>query len=313
MSGSDPGRPGAGAGGEPGSGLIIRPLSGLAEREACVALQEQVWGEAFADRVPASVLMIALETGGVASGAFLGGRLVGFVFGITGIREGRPIHWSDMLAVAPEHRSEGIGFRLKAHQRAVLLERGVEEARWTFDPLEARNAHINLHRLGALVREYRRDVYGASESPLHVGIGTDRLVAEWPMASDRVRRTLTGEVTAHGFSTDDAPLLNPPVGGGVSIRPSRRVSEPEAPVVRIAIPADIQALKRADLARAAAWRENVRAAFEAALEAGYTAVDVERGGAVERGAGVEPATDAGRAGRTDAALVVYILTRGFSA
>ena len=133
---------------------VIRPLGGRAEREACVALQERVWGDAFADRVPASVLMIALETGGVASGAFLDGRLVGFVFGITGLREGRPIHWSDMLAVAPEHRGEGIGHRLKLHQRALLLERGVETVRWTFDPLEARNAHINLRRLGAVAGEY---------------------------------------------------------------------------------------------------------------------------------------------------------------
>jgi predicted GNAT superfamily acetyltransferase len=280
-------------GGDPG--LVIRPLAGLAEREACVALQERVWGDAFADRVPASVLMIALETGGVASGAFLDGRLVGFVFGITGVRDGRPIHWSDMLAVAPEHRGQGIGFRLKVHQRALLLERGVDVARWTFDPLEARNAHLNLERLGAVVREYRRDVYGTSDSPLHAGIGTDRLVADWPLASDRVRRHLTGEI-AEGVPTDDAPVLNPPVAGaGGGVRPSRRIAEPEAPVVRLAVPADIQALKRADLARAVAWRANVRAAFERAFEAGYTGVGVERGGA-------------GRAGEP----VFYILARGFS-
>ncbi len=241
--------------------LVFRPLEGLAEREACVALQERVWGESFADRVPASVLMIALETGGIASGAFLAGELVGFVFGITGLRDGRPTHWSDMLAVAPEHRGEGIGYRLKLHQRAQLLERGVETVRWTFDPLEARNAHINLRRLGAVAREYRRDAYGASDSPLHAGIGTDRLVAEWPIASARVAARLAGHV-------DPA----------------------EAGAKRIAVPVDLQALKRDDLAAAVVWRKEVRAAFEAAFAEGYVAVDFERSG------------DGAR----------YVLARGFS-
>ena len=280
------------------AGPVIRPLSGLREREACVALQERVWGDAFADRVPASVLMIALETGGVASGAFVDGRLVGFVFGITGLRDGRPIHWSDMLAVAPEHRGEGIGLRLKLHQRALLLERGVETVRWTFDPLEARNAHINLRRLGAVARAYRRDVYGASDSPLHAGIGTDRLLAEWPIASTRVRRRLAGSGPASGDTS--AGVLNPPRSSGPLPRPGSGIAEPAAPRVRIAVPADIQELKRADLGTAVEWRGNVRAAFERAFGAGYTATDLEWGG--RPGAG----------GGDGSGVAYYVLARGFS-
>lgn len=237
-------------------GLVVRPLDGLSEREACVALQEEVWGPGFADRVPASVLMIALETGGVASGAFMAGELVGFVFGITGVREGRPTHWSDMLAVAPEHRGQGIGLRLKLHQRTLLLDRGVETVRWTFEPLEARNAHINLHKLGAVAREYRRDVYGESDSPLHAGIGTDRLVAEWPIASARVAARL-GEA-GPGGATYSAELGAAPL--------------------RIPIPGDLQALKRDDPGAALERRGEVRAAFERAFSEGYTAVDFERSG-----------------------------------
>ena len=313
-------RPGTGAGpsGDAPAGLVIRPLSGLAEREACVALQERVWGDAFADRVPASVLMIALETGGVASGAFLGGRLVGFVFGITGLRGGRPIHWSDMLAVAPEHRGEGIGFRLKLHQRALLLERDVEAVRWTFDPLEARNAHLNLRRLGAVTREYRRDLYGASDSPLHAGIGTDRLLVEWPIASTRVMRRLAHDGPAGAGpapadaapgerpAPDDAPrgvVLNPPESTDPLPRPGSTLSEPTRARIRIAIPADIQALKRTDLGVAVAWRSNVRAAFERAFAAGYTAVDAER---------EDVGPPAGAAGGAAGAVVYYVLTRGFS-
>lgn len=287
--------------------LVIRPLDGLAEREACVALQERIWGAGFADRVPASILMIAGETGGVASGAFLGGRLVGFVFGITGVRDDHPVHWSDMLAVEPEVRGRGIGYRLKAHQRELLLSRGVETVRWTFDPLEARNAHLNLRRLGAIVRDYRRDVYGRSSSPLHAGIGTDRLVAEWPIASERVARRLEGAGGPGGGATPDepgtpgddagwpgaAPVLNPPIIEGDAVRPGPAVEVATAPLVRIAVPSDIQALKRAHPERAREWRGTVRTAFEAALGEGYTAVDADR--------------EAGPDG-----VIYYALARGFS-
>lgn len=237
-------------------GLEIRPLAGLAERAACVALQERVWGKAFADRVAASVLMIAQETGGVASGAFIGGELVGFVFGITGMRDGRPFHWSDMLAVAPEHRGAGIGYRLKLHQRERLLAQGVQTVCWTFDPLEAGNAHLNLRRLGALAREYRRDVYGESDSPLHAGIGTDRLVAEWLIASDRVASRIEG---------------------GSRVRAADPGEGIDGPVLRVDIPANLQAVKAADMEAARAWRREVRGALESAFADGYVAVDLERG------------------------------------
>jgi predicted GNAT superfamily acetyltransferase len=231
----------------------IRPLRGLEEYARCVDLQEQTWGPDFEHRVPASILMVAAETGGVISGALEGGRLLGFVFGISGLRDGRPVHWSDMLAVRPEARDRGLGLRLKLHQRALLLERGIDRVLWTFDPLESRNAYLNLHKLGATVRSYRRDFYGASDSPLHAGIGTDRLVADWRITSDRVLSRIAGGA---------------PASGGRA---------PGVDTVRVAIPPDIQALKRVDLDRAAAWRSRVREALEARLAEGFVAVDLERG------------------------------------
>jgi predicted GNAT superfamily acetyltransferase len=261
-------------------GLVIRPLAGLRERQDCVALQQRVWGHDFADRVPASILMIVQETGGVVSGAFSGNQLVGFVFGITGFRDARGIHWSDMLAVDPEFRGRGIGYRLKLHQREQLLGAGVERARWTFDPLEARNAHLNLRRLGATASEYRRDVYGASNSPLHAGIGTDRLVVDWAIASSRVERYLQGMDDRDTDACLDAPVLNPPVMAGGRPRPGPHIAEPGGSIVRVAIPGDIQELKRADLATAVAWRRSVRTALETAFGGGYMAVDLLREGAV---------------------------------
>lgn len=262
------------------TGLVIRPLAGLRERQACVALQERVWGVDFADRVPASVLMIVQETGGVVSGAFNGDRLVGFVFGITGLQDGRGIHWSDMLAVDPDFRGRGIGYRLKLHQREQLVGSGVERVRWTFEPLEARNAHLNLRRLGATTSEYRRDVYGASASPLHAGIGTDRLVVDWAISSPRVERRLRDKDDRGVDAWLDAPVLNPPTFAGAVPHPGTGIGEPDRSFVRVAIPRDIQELKGEDPATAVAWRRNVRAALETAFREGYVAVDFLRSGAV---------------------------------
>ncbi len=221
---------------------------------------------------------------------------MGFVFGITGMRDGQGVHWSDMLAVDPEYRGRGIGYRLKLHQRELLLESGVDTVTWTFDPLEAGNAHLNLRRLGAVVREYRRDVYGASDSPLHAGIGTDRLLAEWLIGTARVRDRVAGPAPADGVggpastAGSEAPVLNPAMVAAPWPRPGQLLVEPTAPVIRITIPSDMQGLKSADLAAAVEWRKNVRAAFERAFELGYTAVDFERGERVAR----------------------YVLARGFS-
>ncbi len=258
-----------------GAAPVIRPLETLEEREACVALQEETWGRDFRDRVPGSILMVAQEVGGVASGAFQGDELVGFVFGLTGVREGRLVHWSDMLAVRPSQRGKGLGLALKLHQRERLLGVGVETVLWTFDPLESRNAHLNLRRLGAIARTYHRDLYGPPDSPLHTGLGTDRLVAEWPIASERVRRRLAGRPAD---PVEDATLLNPPRAGGPFPRPSERVAAPAGPAVRVAVPRDIQRLKSEDGDLAGAWRSNVRDALERSFVAGYIATDVVRSG-----------------------------------
>jgi predicted GNAT superfamily acetyltransferase len=254
---------------------VLRPLATLEEREACVALQEETWGHNFRDRVPGSILMVAGEIGGVVSGAFEDGRLVGFVFGLTGVRDGRLVHWSDMLAVRDSHRGRGLGLALKLHQRERLLAAGVETVLWTFDPLESRNAHLNLRRLGAIAKTYHRDLYGPPDSPLHAGIGTDRLLAEWPIASDRVRRRLDG-VPDDGM--DGAPLLNPARAGDPFPRPSTGVRAPAGDAVRVAFPRDIQRLKVGDGDLARAWRLNVREALERSFAAGYVATDVAAGG-----------------------------------
>ncbi|MFW5951578.1 MAG: GNAT family N-acetyltransferase, partial [Gemmatimonadota bacterium] len=139
------------------AGCTIRPLETLEELDACVRLQETTWGPGFAERVPTSILKINQRVGGITVGAFDGRELVGFVFGLTGIENGQPVHWSDMLAVRADARGRGLGLRLKEWQRERCLELGVRRMYWSYEPLEARNAWINLARLGAVVREYVPD------------------------------------------------------------------------------------------------------------------------------------------------------------
>ena len=160
-----------------GSHFTIRPFASIDEFKECVRFQEETWGKDFSERVAVAILKVSQRLGGIAAGAYdAEGGLAGFVFGMTGVQEGQIVHWSDMLAVRPELQDAGLGTRLKAYQRDELISRGVMRMHWTFDPLEAKNAHLNLNKLGAVAGEYVRDMYGQTGSPLHRGIGTDRFV-----------------------------------------------------------------------------------------------------------------------------------------
>ena len=230
--------------------LVLRPLASAEDYAACVELQEATWGRGFADRVPPSLLMITQKVGGIAAGAFEpDGTLAGFVLGFTGIRAGRPAHWSHMLAVREDRRDRGIGRWLKRYQRDQLLESGVDRMYWTFDPLVARNAQLNLNELGATIEEYVPDFYGPGEdSPVDRGIGTDRFVVRWDVGRETARDGRT--------ETD---------GGG-------RADVESGNVVHVEIPPDIHALKTAAPAEAAAWRNSTRAAFMHYLGRGYRVV-----------------------------------------
>src|SRR5690606_5492359 len=184
-------------------------------------------------------------------------------------------HWSDMLAVLPEHWNRGVGQRLKQHQREEALRLGVETIYWTFDPLESKNAYLNLSRLGGVASEYWRDAYGQTDSPLHRGIGTDRLVIEWRIASPRVVQRLAGDRPAPTFADiEPLPAVNdvrPAAHGLESTEPDLGLA---AERVRLVIPAEIQELKTASPALAAEWRRITRAVFETYLGKGYQAVEL---------------------------------------
>jgi predicted GNAT superfamily acetyltransferase len=172
----------------------IAPVTKLAEFEQCVEVQLAVWGYSDSDVVPKRVFIVAQRIGGQVLGAFDGDALVGFAMALPGYRDGKPYLHSHMLAVLPEYRNMGLGRKLKLAQRDDALARGIDRMEWTFDPLEIKNAHLNIARLGAIARRYLRNIYGPSTSPLQGGLPTDRLVVEWWLRSARVRRALGEEV-----------------------------------------------------------------------------------------------------------------------
>ncbi len=244
--------------------VTIRRVSTLPEYEECVLIQQETWGAQFTESVPATILRIAQEVGGVTAAAFdADGAMLGFVFGITGVRDGQLSHWSDLLAIRTSARDMGIGKRLKAFQRELLLPIGVRTMYWTFDPLVARNAHLNLAQLGARAVEYRPSFYGDDTgSVMHAALGTDRFIVAWQLDQDVAPSALDA-------SWADAPIVN--AGMSVALAGAQRV--------RIAIPDDIFVVLDADPALARRWRENTREAFTTYMEREYSIVGFLRGSA----------------------------------
>ena len=168
------------------SGIEIRACRGLDEFQACVALQKEVWNFADADLIPLRMFVVADKIGGQIIGSFEGSELVGFALAIPGNRNGHLYLHSHMLAVREHYRNRGLGRSMKLAQRQDALKRGFDLMEWTFDPLEIKNAFLNLHRLGAIARRYNINQYGSSSSVLQGGLPTDRLIAEWWLRSKRV-------------------------------------------------------------------------------------------------------------------------------
>ncbi|HEV8449129.1 MAG TPA: hypothetical protein VGQ44_20040 [Gemmatimonadaceae bacterium] len=253
----------------------IRTLRTVEECEACVALQRHVWGFEPTDVVPVTLLHVVDYVGGLAAGAFdAGGELLGFVFGVSGVRDGELVHWSHMLGVRESARNLGLGRMLKEHQRAALSKLGIRRVFWSFDPLMAKNAYFNFNRLGSSVVEYVPDMYGTTMSPLHLGLPTDRLIV----------MTLTSAVESdrHQPPSGRLPLLSPFPREGDQPLDTGGGQRPPPPNVLIEVPSDILAITQRSLATARQWRLAVRDHFRWALSSGYDVDSVRRDAADDR-------------------------------
>ncbi len=173
-----------------GDSIVIRKCHDLDELRTCVALQKEVWNFSDADLVPLRMFVVAEKVGGQVIAAFAQNEMVGFALSVPGFRAGHSYLHSHMLAVRKQYQNAGLGRRLKLLQREDALARGFELIEWTFDPLEIKNAYLNIAKLGAISRRYTVNQYGLSSSPLQGGLPTDRLVAEWWLRSKRVKTLL---------------------------------------------------------------------------------------------------------------------------
>jgi len=228
--------------------ISVRKCGALEEFHRCVELQREIWGEADLEVEPATMFVVASHTGGQVLGAFDGEKLVGYLLSVVGLRDGKIYLHSHMAGVSEAYRDRGVGRALKLFQREEALGRGIRWIEWTFDPLEVRNAHFNLNRLGAICRQYRPNLYGVTTSPLHHGLATDRLVAEWHLDSTRVVAAIGG-------------LAKEPV---------------DAPVA-IELPAGLEYGKREDARAVAEAQAKIREEFLKWFAKGYAAVGMRTG------------------------------------
>lgn len=229
----------------------IRKCETLEELQTCFGLQREVWNFSDADLVPVRLFVVANKIGGQVVGAFDGSELIGFALALPGHRHGHSYLHSQMLAVREQYRNGGLGRRLKLFQRDDALSRGFELMEWTFDPLEIKNAYLNIEKLGAIARRYNVNQYGVTTSPLQGGLPSDRLVAEWWMKSRRVEMVLGG----------------------------KRVPEFD-PRTRIDVPAEIYEWKAAAVTRnqAAEIQAKNRAQFQSAFSSGLAVLGYGRDG-----------------------------------
>ena len=240
------------------------------EYQACVDLQKETWGDDVEEIIYRTTMLISQKMGGIASGAFdADDRLLGLVFGLTGQKDGRPAHWSHILAVREDARGMGLGRRLKLYQRELLLKKGVEVMYWTYDPMVARNAHLNLNRLGVGISEYVLDMYG--EDPggtLSRGIGTDRFIVEWRMTDERVEQILSDKGDRDMPPFSDIPVVNTTVEqDGLPIPSDNPL--PDDPKVRVEVPHDILKIQNTSAELAGRWRTNTRRVFTFYLNRGF--------------------------------------------
>jgi len=257
--------------------VIIRPLETIDDCRQVAELERVVWGYTDAeDVVPPPVLIVSIKRGGILLGAFDdAGRMKGFVYSIPGIKDGRLMQWSHMLGVVREARDAGLGATLKLAQRDAALAMGIDLIEWTYDPLQAMNAHLNFAKLGVVVEEYEENIYGESSSVLHRGTPTDRFVAEWRLRAPHVERRIAaiGQPTVRDTSVASAPVVNPSPLAGEWLSPGPADLSLSDRRVLVEIPVGFSEMQQRDPARALEWRLATRAVFQAYFGRGYRAVD----------------------------------------
>jgi predicted GNAT superfamily acetyltransferase len=262
--------------------ISIRALTTIDEFRQVVGLEKAIWGYTDeGDLVTVPVFIFTVHRGASLLGAFARPaapgpeKMVGFAYAVVGAKQGQPMMWSHMAGVLPEARG-GLGFRLKLAQRERALAEGYDLIEWTFDPLQAMNAHFNFAKLGGVVEEYAPNFYGESTSALHRGTPTDRVVLSWKITLPHVVRRIEQASTAFRVKSHeiaDAPIVNTTVMDGEWRKTKTINLAIKERRVWIEIPTGFTEMQQRSPERALAWRMDVRQMFEEYLAKGYRAVD----------------------------------------
>jgi len=255
--------------------IIYRDLTTLDEFAQVVELERVIWGPGYEEVVPVPILTVTAMRGAVLIGAFDGDRMIGFVYSMAGIKNGRAMQWSHMLGVLDEFRSGGVGRELKLLQRERTLAMGLDLIEWTYDPMQAMNAHLNFAKLGVVVEEYEENVYGESSSPLHRGNPTDRFVAEWWVREPHVIRRIgaAGPFTIRTSEVSDAVPANRIAPNGDWYESVDVDLSLDARRLLVHIPMGFTDMLAKNPELALAWRICTRAIFTTYFDRGYKAVD----------------------------------------
>lgn len=265
--------------------IQIRDLTTIDEFRQVVDLERAIWGYTdSADMVGVPVFIFTVHRGAVLLGAVdASGRMVGFAYAVVGmknhgmkdhgIQDRRPMLWSHMTGVLPEYRG-GLGYRLKLAQRERALAQGYELIEWTFDPMQAMNAHFNFAKLGGVVTEYAVNFYGESTSTLHRGTPTDRVVLSWNIGAPHVvRRLESSGLKARAHEVAEAPVANQTVVEGEWRHNASVNLGIDDRRLWIEIPTGFTEMQRNAPELALKWRLELREMFERYLAKGYRAVD----------------------------------------
>jgi predicted GNAT superfamily acetyltransferase len=259
--------------------ISIHSVDTIEDCQAIERLHAEIWGTDALDVTPAHLLLIIAKEGGIVLLALDDAQPVGFSLGLLGLAgQNRLKLASHMTGVLPKYQSSGLGYQLKLAQRQAALARNLDLITWTFDPLQGRNAHLNLSKLGAVCNTYLRHLYGNMPDALNRGLPSDRFRVDWWITSEHVARRIAGQAVESASILSAYPIINPAtVSENSLVAPPPAFDLLETPFCLVEVPPDLPALKANAADLALQWRLHTRQVFEAYFGAGYTAVDLLRG------------------------------------
>jgi predicted GNAT superfamily acetyltransferase len=272
------------------SSIEILPVTEVSDAKQLEDVQRQTWHMDEHEILPGRFLHALQHNGACLLAAYDGQKIAGFVFGLLGtvqdlddridqVAAARLQMYSAIMGVLPEYQSRGIGYRLKLAQREFALRIGVRLITWTYDPLESRNAYLNIGKLGVVCHQYFRNYHGELAG-LNQGLPTDRFYVEWWVTSNRVKGKLGSKralLTIDAYRSGGIALINEakPLGSGFMAPPDNFVVSDNR-ILLVEFPSQIQEIKNQDMKLAAAWREHTRDLFEHYFEHNYLITDMVR-------------------------------------